>query len=470
MKRNPRILVVDDEEMARTDLEHVLRKQNYDVTTAATGPEALKLIESTEFDVVLTDLKMADVDGMEILRECKRLHPLSEVIVITGYATVNTAIDAMRHGAYHYIPKPYRVGEVRKVLSEAVEKVLLRAENLRLKEVLKEYEESSHVKIITQNAAMLKVLDTARQAALVDCNVLITGESGTGKDMMARFLHENSRRHKGPFLAINCGAFHQELLANELFGHEKGAFTGAGSKKIGIIEAAAGGTLFLDEVTEMAANMQVKLLRVIQEKQVMRLGGTEALDVDVRFVAATNRRLQEAMASGKFRSDLFYRLNVVSLAIPSLAERKDDIPLLCNYFLAKHAKSMERAVPVLSREVMEILQQYAFPGNVRELENIIERGVALCTGGTIETGHLPDEMRHSKAPVHEDRDERAEQWPTLIDMEIGYIKRVLEEVEGNKTLAASILGIDRVSLWRKIKRHGLDDTISGGNAKRRKGL
>ncbi len=457
MKNSPRVLVVDDEDMARTDLEHVLKKQNYDVTLAATGSEALKLIESMEFDVVLTDLKMAGVDGMEILQECKRLHPLTEVIVITGYATVDTAIEAMRLGAYHYIPKPYRVGEVRKVVSEAVEKVLLRTENLRLKEVLREYEESSHVKIITQNAAMLKVLDTARQAALVDCNVLITGESGTGKDMMARFLHENSRRHKGPFLAINCGAFNQELLANELFGHERGAFTGAGTRKIGIIEAAGGGTLFLDEVTEMAANMQVKLLRVIQEKQVMRLGGTEAIDVDVRFVAATNRLLQEAMESGKFRRDLFYRLNVVSLAIPSLAERKDDIALLCNYFLVKHAKAMQRAVPVLSPEVMDILKRYSFPGNVRELENIIERGVALCTGETIEIKHLPDELRQTRAVVREDPED---QWPTLVEQEIRYIKRVLEETEGNKTLAASILGIDRVSLWRKIKRFGLDDRAS----------
>lgn len=457
MKNSPRVLVVDDEDMARTDLEHVLKKQNYDVTLAATGSEALKLIESMEFDVVLTDLKMAGVDGMEILQECKRLHPLTEVIVITGYATVDTAIEAMRLGAYHYIPKPYRVGEVRKVVSEAVEKVLLRTENLRLKEVLREYEESSHVKIITQNAAMLKVLDTARQAALVDCNVLITGESGTGKDMMARFLHENSRRHKGPFLAINCGAFNQELLANELFGHERGAFTGAGTRKIGIIEAAGGGTLFLDEVTEMAANMQVKLLRVIQEKQVMRLGGTEAIDVDVRFVAATNRLLQEAMESGKFRRDLFYRLNVVSLAIPSLAERKDDIALLCNYFLVKHAKAMQRAVPVLSPEVMDILKRYSFPGNVRELENIIERGVALCTGETIEIKHLPDELRQTRAVVREDPED---QWPTLVEQEIRYIKRVLEETEGNKTLAASILGIDRVSLWRKIKRFGLDDRVS----------
>ncbi|MDQ7783286.1 MAG: sigma-54 dependent transcriptional regulator [Desulfomonilaceae bacterium] len=458
MKRPPRVLVVDDEEMARRDLAHVLKKQNYDVTVAATGSEALKLIELTEFDVVLTDLKMAGVDGMEILRECKRLHPLTEVIVITGYATVDSAIDAMRQGAYHYIPKPYRVGEVRKVLSEAVEKVLLRAENLRLKEVLREYEESTHVKIITQNAAMLKVLETARQAALVDCNVLITGESGTGKDLMAKYIHEHSRRHKGPFLAINCGAFNQELLANELFGHEKGAFTGAGSRKIGIIEAAAGGTLFLDEVTEMAANMQVKLLRVIQEKQVMRLGGTTSLDVDVRFVAATNRRLDDAMESGKFRRDLFYRLNVVSLAIPSLAERRDDIQLLCNHFLAKHAKAMERPVPVLSPEVRDILQEHAFPGNVRELENIIERGVALCTRGTIETKHLPDEMRESKTAAGQVRDD--EEWPTLAEHEIRYIQRVLEETEGNKTLAASILGIDRVSLWRKIKRFGLEETDS----------
>ena len=457
MTHTPKVLVVDDEEMARNDLAYVLKKQKYDVTTAGTGPTALDLIRQEDFDVILTDLKMEEVDGMQILQECRRVHPLTEVIVITGHASVDTAIEAMKYGAYHYLPKPYRVGEVRKLVAEAVEKVVLKRENLDLKASLKELQEGARVKIITHDAAMLKVLDTARKAALVDCNVLITGESGTGKDMLSRFIHEQSRRHKGPFMAINCGAFNEELLANELFGHEKGAFTGANARKVGIIEAAAGGTLFLDEVTEMSTNMQVKMLRAIQEKQIMRLGGTQSVDVDVRFLAATNRPIQSAIAEGNFRRDLYYRLNVVSLAIPPLRERKDDIPLLCSYFLVKHARAMEREVPAVSQEVMELFMGYAFPGNIRELENIIERGVALSTNGTITARHLPDEMGSEPvqmALIEEDP------WPTLKQHEINYIKRVLGETAGSRSLAASILGIDRVSLWRKIKKYGIEPDVS----------
>jgi DNA-binding NtrC family response regulator len=322
--------------------------------------------------VILTDLRMANVDGMVILRECKEKYPDTEVIIITAYASVDTAIEAMKHGAYHYLPKPYRIAEVRKVVAEAVEKVRLKREISELRRDLESLQQSSQVKIITENEAMGRMLDTALKAAAADCSVLITGESGTGKDLLARFIHENSRRHRGPFMAINCGVFNEELLANELFGHEKGAYTGALSSKTGIIETTAGGTLFLDEVTEMSPSMQVKLLRAIQERQVMRVGGTQSIEVDVRFIAATNRNIKEAIASGLFRSDLYYRLNVVSLEIPSLKERRDDIPLLCQYFLMKHAKLMGKDVPSLSEDVLRILERYNYPGNVRELENIIE--------------------------------------------------------------------------------------------------
>ena len=458
MTSSPKVLVIDDEEMARTDLEYVLKKQNYDVVTTGTGSDALNLIRNNEFDVVLTDLRIDEVDGMDILRESKRVRPLTEVIMITGHATVDTAIESMKHGAYHYIPKPYRVGEVRKVVAEAIEKVLLRRENLKLKEDLRGYRESSQLRIITQNAAMLRMLDTARKGALADCSILITGESGTGKELLARFVHESSRRKEGPFMAINCGAFNEELLANELFGHEKDAYTGARSRKIGIIESAIGGTLFLDEITEMSTNMQVKFLRVIQEKQVMRLGGTQAIDVDVRFVSATNRPIQEAISEGRFRLDLYYRLNVVSLAIPKLSERKDDLPLLCNYFIVKHARLMDREPPSLSPDVLRLLKDYRFPGNVRELENIIERGMALSTGNIIEVKHLPEDVWSPGAvTVDESKDNR---WPTLEEQEVNYIRRVLDETAGNKTLASSILGIDRVSLWRKIKRYGLEEDLS----------
>lgn len=459
MTVNAKVLVVDDEEMARNDLAYVLKKQRYEVITAETGPEALDLIRREDVDVVLTDLKMEEVDGMQILQECKRLHPLAEVIMITGHAAVDTAIEAMKLGAYHYLPKPYRVGEVRKLVAEAVEKVLLKRENLDLKASLKQLQEGSRVRIITQDPTMLKVLDTAKKAALVDCNVLITGESGTGKDMLSRFIHEQSRRNKGPFMAINCGAFNEELLANELFGHEKGAYTGANARKVGIIESAAGGTLFLDEVTEMSTNMQVKMLRAIQEKQIMRLGGTQSVDVNVRFLAATNRPILSAIAEGRFRQDLYYRLNVVSLSIPRLRDRTDDIPLLCNYFLIKHARAMGREVPIISQEAMDFLMSYSFPGNVRELENIIERGVALSTNGAIRIKHLPEEMHPEPMgpPVIAE-----EAWPTLQEHEINYIKRVLEETMGSRNMAASILGIDRVSLWRKIKKYGLEPDIPAG--------
>ena len=453
MNEVPKVLAIDDEEEALSDLEHVLRKENYEVTTALTGPQALSLLRETEFDVVLTDLRMAQVDGLTILQEAKATHPHTEVIVITAYASVDTAIEAMRHGAYHYLPRPYRISEVRKLVGEAAEKVRLKKEVLALKEDLKNLQQGQQLKIITQNATMLRMLDTALKAALTDCNVLIMGESGTGKDLLARFIHENSRRRRGPFMAINCGVFGEELLANELFGHEKGAYTGATSNKAGIIESAAGGTLFLDEITEMSPNMQVKLLRVIQERQMMRVGGTATIEVDVRFVAATNRDIEKAIAANRFRSDLYYRLDVVSLEIPALRDRRDDIALLCQYFLLKHAKLMGREVPTLMEDFFAILQRHDFPGNVRELENIIERCMVLASGSVIRAKHLPKHLQQGPATQFDEDD----QWPTLEENEIRYIKRVLQEAQGNKTLASSMLGIDRSSLWRKMKRYGLEN-------------
>lgn len=454
MGNNPRLLVVDDERTALANMEHILRKAGHDVVGAKSGPDALELIRREEFDVVVTDLRMEKVDGMRILEECKHLHPLTEVIMITGYASVESAIEAMKLGAYHYIPKPYRVAEVRRIVAEALEKVRLKRENQKLKQDLQALQQSKQVRIVTRNPEMLAVLDTARKAAAADCSMLILGASGTGKELLARFIHENSRRSKGPLLAINCGAFSEELLANELFGHEKGAFTGAGSSKPGIIEAANGGTLFLDEVTEMSGGMQTKLLRALQERQIMRVGSTRVLDVDVRFLAATNREVHEAVETGAFRRDLYYRLNVVSLEIPPLLRRKDDIPLLCRHFLIKHSNSPEVEAPSLADEVLEILLDHDFPGNVRELENIIERGIALASDGVIRPVHLPDELRRREMIPVGDGTVR---WPSLEETEVKYIKRILEETGGNRTLASSILGIDRSSLWRKIKKYELDD-------------
>ncbi|HTP04168.1 MAG TPA: sigma-54 dependent transcriptional regulator [Nitrospirota bacterium] len=451
MEATAKLLIIDDERIALRNLEHVMQKEGYEVTATQSGPNALKLLEDQPFDVVLTDLRMEKVDGMQILKKSRELYPDTEVIMITGYATLDSAVESMKHGAFYYIAKPFKLEEVRKVVKEAVHKVRLKTENRQLREQLESYQ--GKVKIITQDPNMQKLLETARQIAPTDCNVLITGESGTGKELFARFIHLNSKRAEGPFFAINCGAFTEELLSNELFGHEKGAFTGANSVKKGLLEMASGGTLFMDEVTEMPQSMQVKLLRVIQEKEVLRVGGTEPLKVDVRFVAATNRDIHDSMKSGGFRQDLYFRLNVVSLRIPPLSERKDDIPLLSYFFLKKYALLMKKEVTEITEDVIALLMNYDFPGNVRELENIIERGVALTNGTTIETGHLPEDLRELNIKTFRKKEGKI---PSLEEQEMTYIQWVLNEVGGNKTLAAQILGIDRVSLWRKLKKYGLE--------------
>jgi DNA-binding NtrC family response regulator len=359
----------------------------------------------------------------------------------------------MKKGAYDYIAKPFKLDDVRKVVRSALERVRLRKENAQLREQIERYE--GKVKIVTQNPSMQSLLETARQIAPTDCNVFITGESGTGKELLARYVHLMSHRAEGPFFAINCGALTEELLSNELFGHEKGAFTGATSMKRGLIEMASEGTFFLDEITEMSPAMQVKLLRVIQEKELMRLGGTEPVKVDVRIVAATNRDIQEAIRENRFRQDLYYRLNVVSMRIPPLSDRRDDIPLLCQYFLKKYSALMKKDVREMSPSVMGVLMNYDFPGNVRELENIIERGVALANGPAVELAHLPEDLKELEIKTFRRKEGRL---PTLEEQEISYIQWVLRETGGNRTLAAQLLGIDRVSLWRKLKKHGLEES------------
>ncbi|HXX58917.1 MAG TPA: sigma-54 dependent transcriptional regulator [Thermodesulfovibrionales bacterium] len=451
MPNDTRILIADDEKIALKNLEHVMKKEGYEVTATQSGQNALRLLEDRPFDVVLTDLRMEKVDGMQILKKCQDLYPDTEVIMITGFATLESAVEAMKHGAFYYIAKPFKLDEVRKVVREAAEKVGLKKENRQLRDQIESYQ--GKVTIITQNQLMENLLDTARQIAPTDCNVIISGESGTGKELFARFIHVNSMRSAGPFFAINCGAFNEELLGNELFGHEKGAFTGAMAMKKGLIEATSGGTLFLDEITEMPPSMQVKLLRVIQEKEVLRLGSTEPLQVDVRFIAATNRDIQDSLKNGHFRQDLYFRLNVVSMRIPPLSERRDDIPLLSYYFLKKYAALMKKGVTEISQDLIGLIMNYDFPGNVRELENIIERGVALSSGNTIEVAHLPEDLRELSIRTFRKKEGKI---PSLEEQEMSYINWVLREVGGNKTLAAQILGIDRVSLWRKLKKFGLE--------------
>jgi len=447
----PSILVIDDEQIALKNLTHILKNEGYQITPKQNSTEALALIRDKGFDLILTDLKMEKVDGMDILKFSRENHPGTEVIMITGYATVDSAIDAMKAGAYHYIAKPYKIDEVRKVVKEALEKQSLKKENRQLRDELQNYKVGTE--LVSNDPQMKKLLDSARQVASTDSNVMLTGESGTGKELMARFIHRNSRRAQGPLLSINCGAFTEELLSNEMFGHEKGAFTGAHETKKGLIEMAEGGTLFLDEVTEMSTSMQVKLLRALQEREVMRVGGNSTIKVNVRFVAATNRNLQTEVSSGRFRQDLYYRLNVVSLRIPPLAERKGDIPILIQHFIRKYSAVMEKKVEAVAPEVAEILQQYDFPGNVRELENIIERGIALTSSNLIETAHLPEDLQETTLLTFRRRQGSI---PSLAEQERAYIEWVMTETGNNKTEAAKALGIDRVSLWRKLKKLGME--------------
>jgi len=441
-----RLLIVDDEAIALDNLRHVMEKEGHAVETAQSGAAAVARLDRQTFDVVLTDLRMEGLDGMDVLKKTRSAQPDAEVIFITAYATAESAVQALKHGAFYYIAKPFRLDEVRKVVAEALAKVALRRENDSLRREVERYRDGDG--IITQDAGMQRLLEMARQIAPTDCSVLISGESGTGKELLAKYIHRQSARRDGPYVAVNCGAFAEQLLANELFGHEKGAFTGATALKKGLIETGAGGTLFLDEVTEMTPAMQVKLLRVLQEKEVLRLGGTRPVKCDVRVVAATNRDVQESVRNGSFREDLYFRLNVVNLDLPPLARRPDDVPLLARHFLQKYAARMNKPVQRIAPEVVAVLMGYRFPGNVRELENLVERGTAIAQGDTIELAHLPDNLRTAEAMR---RVQATGRLPTLEEQEQRYIHRVLDEVNGNQTLAAQILGINRASLWRKLK-------------------
>ena len=444
-----RVLIVDDEATAAENLAHVCRKQGYEVTTRTSGSGALEALEQTRFDLVLSDMRMDRVDGMAVLHRAHEIDPVTAVVLITGYATLDSAVEAMKAGAFHYIAKPYRLDEVREVVRNALEMVALKRENHRLRQQLSEGR--SGPSIITQDPMLQRLLDTARQVAQTDTSILISGESGTGKELLARHIHAHSPRSEHPFQAINCGALHEELLANELFGHEKGAFTGATEARPGIIEATNGGTLFLDEIGEMSLGMQVKLLRVIQEREVQPLGATRSIPVDIRLITATHRDLRSEVAAGRFRQDLYYRLDVVELHLPPLAQRRDDIPLLAFYFLHKHATRMNRPVTEIEPAAMASLLDYDYPGNIRELENIIERGVALAQEGRLTLQELPPTLVQHQVHVVREQGGRL---PTLAEREADYIRYVLEQCGHNRTRAAKTLGIDRVSLWRKLKSLG----------------
>jgi DNA-binding NtrC family response regulator len=450
-KKKEVILVVEDEDIARKNLKHILIKAGYEVISVNNGTKAVDLLHSKNFDLVITDLKMEKVDGMQVLHKTKELQPYTEVIMITGYATIETSVQAMYDGAYYYIAKPYKIEEVRQITKEALFKRRLRLENIQLKETLKKQQRISD--IVGKSAAMMDIQKTIHQIAPSDINVLVLGESGTGKELAARSIHQLSPRSEKEFIAFNCGSFTEELMANELFGHEKDAFTGATKAKAGLIKVANGGTVFLDEIGDMPLSMQVKLLRVIQEKEFLPVGGEVLVPVDVRFIAATHRDLKEDVEKGNFRQDLFYRLNVITIKLPSLTERHGDIPLLAHHFLSKKSKAMNKDVQNIKKESMELLCQYSWPGNIRELENVVERAVALANGPEISVGDLPDYIINLSVETYR---RQGSEVPTLEEQQKNYIKWVLDKCEGNKTKAAKIMGIDRVSLWRKVKRYEIE--------------
>ncbi|OZA29804.1 MAG: Fis family transcriptional regulator [Hydrogenophilales bacterium 17-64-11] len=448
-----RILLIDDETIALTNLTHVLQREGYAVTACKDGESGLAALRTTDFDLVLTDLKMPGIDGMEVLREVHTRYPGVPVIMITGHASLDSAVEAMKAGAYHYLAKPFRLAEAREVVRAALELRRVKRENQDLKLRIEQLQ-NPHT-LITQDLGMQRLLETARQIATSDSSVVIHGESGTGKELLARYIHRSSRRTEGPFVAFNCGALSEDLAASELFGHEKGAFTGAQARKLGLFEAANGGTLFLDEVAELPPSVQVKLLRVLQEREVLRVGAVEPTKIDVRVLAASNRDLREAVEAGHLRNDLYFRLNVVTLSLPPLRERRDDIPLLAYFLLRKFAVTMDRPVEEITPEALQRLVEYDYPGNVRELSNFVERGVALAQGRALGVEHLPQHL--GRLTVRVFAPELAAAPATLEAQEKAHILQALKLAGGNRSEAARMLGIDRVSLWRKLKKYGVNE-------------
>jgi two-component system response regulator AtoC len=443
-----RLAVVDDEPLVCDRIRRGLTGDGYTVETFSEPYSFLASMESSPFDVIFMDIRMPGMDGMTLLSKVKRRWPETEVIMITGYASIDGAIEATRKGAFHYVAKPLRMVEVRHLARKAVEKIRLVNENLLLREQVSGRHGLS--RIVGSSAGMKAVFDAIRKVAPLDCNVLIQGESGTGKELVAKAIHALSTRCEARFVCFNCGGFSEDLIANELFGHEKGAFTGASTRKIGLLEAADRGTVFLDEISEMPHSMQVKLLRVIQERQILRLGGTEPVALDIRIITATNKDIKRLVQEGAFREDLYYRLNVVSIWVPPLAERREDIPLLVDYFLHRYATAFNKRVRSVAPEAMGILMKYSYPGNVRELENIVERAVALCDGETIETKHLPADLLEIEV-----QEVPPTSFSSLEEHEKAYLRQVLSATGGNRGLAASILKIPRTTLWRKMKKYRL---------------
>jgi two-component system NtrC family response regulator len=455
------ILIVDDEKNYLTILSAVLEDEGFEVLTALGGREALEVHKTSDLDLILTDMKMPEMDGIELLERIKSVDPDLPVIMMTAHGTVDKAVEAMQKGAYTYVLKPFDNERLIIYVQKAISMYQVVKENRRLRDAV---ESQYHFgNIIGKSKKMREIFDAIQKVAPTSATVLIEGESGTGKELVARSIHFNSHRREKPFVAVNCSALAESLLESELFGHERGAFTGAVATKKGRFELADGGTLFLDEIGELSQNLQVKLLRVLQEKVFERVGGVRTISVDIRIIAATNKDLQHEMQAGRFREDLYYRLNVVHIALPSLKERQEDIHLLVNHFIKKYATERQSDAPVkgVDQEVDRLFYNYSWPGNIRELENIIERVMILSPGETIRASDLPKEFTDS---VHntlhmEGIPADAKLYETLAMIEKAMIERALKISDNVQAHAAALLGIGKSGLNQKIKKYNLDTEL-----------
>ncbi|MBI5746506.1 MAG: sigma-54-dependent Fis family transcriptional regulator [Nitrospirae bacterium] len=456
MHKIPEILIIDDEPLMRISISDALKSEGYNTLSAASGSDGLKAVKDNSYDVVITDLKLPEVDGLQILKACRQFSPGTKVLMITAYASVETAVEAMKQGAYDYITKPFSMDELILTVRRLIEIKDIEDENVYLKEKIEEKYDFSG--IIGRSEKMQDVFEKIKIIAPTDTTVLINGESGTGKELVANAIHYNSPRKDEAFIKVSCAALPETLLEAELFGHEKGAFTGALKQKKGRFELAHKGTLFLDEIGEITQAVQVKLLRVLQEQEFERLGGTSTISIDVRIICATQRDLKKEVQKGTFREDLYYRLNVVPVPLPPLRERKEDVLLLAEHFLNIYSRQMNRQGKNLSLDAREFLLKYDFPGNVRELENAIKRALTLCRDKEIQPWDLPEDICNicREGIKIGDKINYSEPLTTVLPLfEKQYISQVLKETKGNKTLASKMLGISRKTLWEKCKLYGL---------------
>lgn len=448
----PKMLIIDDEPLMRITLQDSLVGEGYEVVAAETGRKGVDLLRKNQWDIIITDLKLPDLEGIEILKEAKSLNPSTEVILITAYGSIDSAVSAMKEGASDYLTKPFSMDELLLIIKRLLRMKQLEEENIQLRKRVEE--RYGLVGLVGKSSQMQKIYELVETVSQTDTTVLIHGESGTGKELVANAIHLQSPRKNGPFIKVNCSALPETLLETELFGHERGAFTGAIRQRKGRFELANGGTLFLDEVGEIFLAVQVKLLRVLQERQFERVGGNETIFSDVRLICATQRDLKEEIRKGTFREDLYYRLNVVPILLPTLRERREDILLLADHFISKFSKKMGKEITGLSEESKALLLKYPFPGNIRELENMLERAIALIKGKVIQAEDLPEEVCGQTSVIQAlcEKIRGSKPLATAVNLfEKEYIQGVLEKTKGKKGQAAELLGISRKTLWEKIK-------------------